>query len=188
MRAVGVIRYLAAALLCTSASCVGILSSRDTSSNPESEPPRSWPSAIQFVFDDTASGRVHHTTRIQFHDGRAVREVTNRDLVRAHQGRVVITPWYRLVPPSAGPLNVRVLLEHRDGSRTEADYPLPVRRDLFYEVFAAVTKRDPNSPPWIGMPMEERGYPLHPGAAAQAGDSLWIAFRVHSRDCYGCPR
>jgi hypothetical protein len=186
MKAIGVIHLIAAAMLCTSASCVGILSSRDTSSNPESEPSRSWPSAIQFVFPDTGAGRVHHTTRIEFDDGRAVQVVTNRDLVPASQGRLT-TPWYRLVPPGEGPLNVRVLLKHPDGSRTEANYPLPVRRDLFFEVFAAVYKRDPNAPPWIGMPMDERGFPLNT-TAAQAGDSLWIAFRVYSRECFGCPR
>lgn len=188
MRATGLVHLMAVALLCTGTSCVGILSSRDPSSNPESEPPRSWPSAIQFVFQDTSAGRVRHTTRIEFDNGRAVQAVTNRDLVLANQGRDLTTPWYRLAPSSEGPLNVRVLLEHPDGSRTEADYPVPVRRDLFYEVFVAVYKRDPNSPPWVGMPMEERGYSLNPGAAGQIGDSLWIAYRVHSRECFACPR
>jgi hypothetical protein len=79
------------------------------------------------------------------------------------------------------------MLGHPDGSRTDANYPLPVRRDLFYEVFAGVYTRDPNALPWVGMPVGERGFPLNtPGAPA--GDSLWIAFVVHSRDCYGCPR
>jgi hypothetical protein len=70
---------------------------------------------------------------------------------------------------------------HPDGSRTEANYPLPVHRDLFYEVFAAVYKRDPNSPPWVGMPMGELGFPLNT-AGAQAGDSLWVTFRVYSQE------
>lgn len=188
MKAVRVIHLIAVALLCTSASCVGILSSRDTGRNPESEPPRSWPSAIQFVFRDTSEEGAPHLTRIEFHDGDGVQVVTSRDLVPANQGRAPTTPWYRLVPPRRGSLNMRVLLNHRDGSRTEANYPLPARRDHFYEVFAAVYRRDPNSPPWVRMPVEERGYPLNPAAAARAGDSLWIAYRVHTRDCFGCPR
>lgn len=188
MKYIRAVHLTALALLSTSMSCVGILSSRRADSNPDSEPPRSWPAAIQFQFQDTSGARAAHTTRIEFHNGNAVHAVTNRDLISANNGRDLITPWYRLSPPKKGSLNLRVWLHHPGGSRTTADYPLPVHRDNFYTVVAAVYRRDPSSPPWVGMPMELRGYPLHPAAIVRPGDSLWIAFQVRSKDCSGCVR
>jgi len=188
MRYIRAIHVSALALLGTSMSCVGILSAGRVDSNPDAEPPTSWPAAMQFVFQDTSRARAAHTTRIEFHNGKAVQAVTNRDLVSASNGRELITPWYRVSPPREGSLTLRVSLNHPGGRRTVADYPFRVERDNFYTVYAAVYKRDPNSPPWVGMPINERGYPLNPAATVQPGDSLWIAFQVHSRDCFGCPR
>lgn len=183
------IRHLAlgAVLAFILSSCAAILSSAESEVAPLTKPPASWPSAIQFALDDPAvHPRVSHTTRVQFHDGSRIREVTHRDMVvLPTQDRA--TAWYRLRLPKQDSLTVRVILEHADGTHTVADYPLHVRKDNFYEVFAVVYTRDPDRPLWIGMPVDSRGYPLATPARAAPGDSLWISYRQISRECWSCP-
>lgn len=180
---------LGGVLAFTLSSCAAILSSAAPEAAPRSEPPESWPSAIQFLFQDPSVDKgVSHNSRAQFHDGTRPREVTNRDMVRVPGPALdLITPWYRLRPPAQGSVSLRVILEHADGAVTAADYLLPVHEDLFYTVYAVVGTRDPDAPRWAGMPSDLRGYPLSSPTRSSPGDSLWISHSVRSRECFACP-
>lgn len=178
------IRSLGAVLFCGLLGCVSFLYPRRADESTESEPPRSWSSAVTFQFSDAS---VHpfasHRTRIEFHDGVRPRVVTVDDLmnVREYDER---TPWYRLRRSS---ITVRVTIEHPGGYQTVAEYPLSVERDEFYYLSALVYTRGPEPmgrPPHSHPPVS---FPLHPMAQAQPGDSLWIGYNQRGRYCFDCP-
>jgi hypothetical protein len=180
------VRLIGAALVLAASACAG-LPPTGADLSTAYEPPRSWNAAVYFTFGDSSwVPNADYATVIEFHDGVRQRTVTADDLFEAPTSERR-TPWYRLRPAEGGLTTVfRVTLEHAGGARTTAEYPVTIRRDEFVTVHARVYTRDPNEQ-YLSMPPYRRSFPLHPGARAQPGDSLWIEHGGRGRDCFNCP-
>jgi hypothetical protein len=127
--------------------------------------------------------RTNYSTRVDFVSGSKARAVTHQDMFEAPNSEVR-TPWYRLWPV-AHPVTLHVTIEHPDGARTVAEYPLQVRAGEFYMVVAAVYKR--STIPFPGTIAGENSvsYPLNSRVTASPGDSLWISYYPIGRECFG---
>jgi hypothetical protein len=143
---------------------------------------------VTFSFpDSTLTPGVNYATRIEFSDGVRERVVSAADLFTPSQN-AVRTPWYRLRPSETVSASaVRVIIEHRGGVRSVAQYPITFRGDEFYRIHAGISnRRRERADGWPPEP-SLRGYPLNSRAGAEPGDSLWIFYSSRDRRCFRCP-
>lgn len=176
-----------AALFSSVYGCAGLLQPSVSDVSTDFEPPRAWQSGVRFWLGDPVlhHPRVKHTTRVEFVSAAQRRVVTHRDLFTASNAEVS-TPWYRL-RPGEDPVALRFTLEHPGGAQTIAEYPLFVKKGEFYSVGAHVHARQPAPSHHPFLDTNPVSFPLHPDAAAQPGDSLWVSFYVTLRECFNCP-
>ncbi|HLM68548.1 MAG TPA: hypothetical protein VK358_13510 [Longimicrobium sp.] len=155
------------------------------------EPPASWDSAILFQFRDAVSDpNTNFTARVELQgDATSPRTVTGHDVYLTETG-FLRTPWYRLriADLDSTRMVVRVVLDHATGGRSEAEYPLTIKRAEFYYVSFGVGTREPPRPHMPDLVQELRSYPVPAGARRLPSDSLWIGYYKAGRYCFTCPR
>lgn len=172
-------------LVCGSVAGCGVMRQMGMAPTPAPAPPRSWKSAVRFVFEDRRrDAHLRPSTQVEFASGGRRWRVTERDLFVTGVGETR-TPWYPLRPREQ-PVELYFTIVHPNGARTLAQFPLPANRGFFYYVSARVyTKRPlPGFPP-IGSG-HETPFPLHLQAEAEPGDSLWIGLAIRD-GCFDCP-
>lgn len=185
-------RLAAVVLAAASSGCttlMGPAGGGDTSR--AAEPPASWKSAVLFQFRDSLSDpHMNFAARVELAgNGTPGRTITGRDVYLTESG-FLRTPWYRLRITNAEPerqIVIQVLLEHAVGGRTVAEYPLTIKRDVFYYVSFGVATREPPQPHLPDLMQELRSYPVPAEARRQPSDSLWIGYYTQGRYCFMCP-
>ncbi|WP_420128908.1 hypothetical protein [Longimicrobium sp.] len=178
---------VATVLLC---GCSGVLHpDPQISTSTAFEPPSAWESAVSFSFADSTYFPNHpYAARIELRiEGHRGRVITGRDLFTGPGGGLT-TAWYRVPLPSPGSraLSLHVVLTDTSGAESSADYPLLVERDRFYEVHFGVASTRPPRPEAPPRTEGLRGYAVQPAARMQSTDSLWIAYKFRTRDCFNC--
>lgn len=182
------------ALLSALAGCVNATTHPAETRDPQldesrlPEPPAEWVSAVTFSFPDSSTRvGVDYATRIRFSDGMRERTLTAAELFTSSDNSLR-TPWFRLRPSGkqSAP-SINVIIEHRGGIRSVAEYPITFRTDEFYIFHAGVANRAREREGGWPLPVSLRGYPLNPAAGAAPGDSIWIFYTSRDRGCFWCP-
>jgi hypothetical protein len=179
--------YLVAAGLFAAAlgSCAG-LPTATLDESAAAVPPETWDAAFAFVIPAQQDvSRTGYGVRIIFFDGVRTRGVDGRSVIESPYV-IPQTPWYRVRPRAALSTTLRITIEHANGARTNADYPITVRPDEFYQFNIGVGQviRDDRHP---ATGVAVRGYPVNPAAGVPATDSLWIGYTKRGRNCFDCP-